>query len=266
MRRTIAYPLAVATAAGSTLLFTAAPASAHGYVSSPPSRQALCASGAVPDCGPIQFEPQSVEGPKGQRNCHGGLGQFAVLNDDSRNWPAKSVGSTVTFSWTLTARHRTSTWEYFVGGTRVAVFDDGNQIPNSVVTHRVDLSDFQGRQKVLAVWNIGDTPMAFYNCIDLNIGGGGGGGTQPDQPSESPTAEPSAAPSTPASQPSSAPAPSQPEPTGAPADTGTWRPGVAYATGDEVTHNGTRYRCRQGHTSLSGWEPAQYTLALWLPL
>ncbi|MFG2244032.1 lytic polysaccharide monooxygenase [Spirillospora sp. NPDC048823] len=255
MRRTIAYPLAIFTAAGSTLV-TAGPAAAHGYISSPPSRQALCAAGAVPDCGPIQFEPQSVEGPKGLRNCHGGLSQFAVLSDESRNWPAKSVGGTVSFSWTLTARHRTSTWEYFVGGTRVAVFDDGNQIPNSVVTHQVDLSDFPGRQTVLAVWNIGDTPMAFYNCVDLDIGGGSG--TQPPAPSPGPTAEPSTPPTTAPSTP-----PTRPAPTGAPADGEAWRPGVTYRVGDEVTYEGVRYRCRQAHTTIRSWEPV-FTPALWL--
>jgi chitin-binding protein len=36
------------------------------------------------------------------------------------------------------------------------------------VTHTVDLQA-SGRQTVLAVWNIADTPNAFYACIDLNI-------------------------------------------------------------------------------------------------
>src|SRR5687767_14563557 len=112
MRRSIAYPLAALGAIGSTLV-VATPALAHGYVSAPPSRQALCASGAVADCGQIQFEPQSVEGPKGLKSCDGGVAQFAVLNDNSRNWPARAVGTDVTFTWVMTARHRTSNWEYF---------------------------------------------------------------------------------------------------------------------------------------------------------
>jgi chitin-binding protein len=41
---------------------------------------------------------------------------------------------------------------------------------------------------------------------------------------------------------------------------------VTYKTGDVVTFNGARFRCRQGHTALQGWEPSQFTLALWLPL
>ncbi|WP_038841221.1 lytic polysaccharide monooxygenase [Salinispora arenicola] len=264
IRKLIAYPLtAVASAAGSTLAF-ASPASAHGYVASPPSRQALCAQRAVPDCGPIKYEPQSVEGPKGLKRCDGGLSQFAVLNDNNRGWPAREVGDTVTFSWTLTARHRTSTWEYFIGDTRIAQFDGGNRQPEAVVTHRVDLSDFAGPQTVLAIWNIGDTPMAFYNCIDLDVKGGG---TTP--PTQSPTPEPTSTPTQkPTGQPTSTALstnPGTPGQTGGPT-TEAWAAGTAYRVGDEVTFGGERYRCRQAHTAIRSWEPSLFTLALWLPV
>src|SRR4051794_39453087 len=140
MRRTVLYPLvALGAAAAGTLIF-AEPASAHGYVSSPPSRQALCAQGKVADCGAIQYEPQSVEGPKGLRSCDGGNARFAVLGDDSRNWPATPVGSSVTFNWVLTARHSTSTWQYFIGGKQIAEFDDGGKQPNATVSHQVSLA------------------------------------------------------------------------------------------------------------------------------
>jgi predicted carbohydrate-binding protein with CBM5 and CBM33 domain len=258
MRRSIAYPLVALGAIGSTLA-VASPALAHGYVSAPPSRQALCASGAVTNCGEIQFEPQSVEGPKGLKSCDGGLAQFSVLSDESRNWPAKAVGTDVTFTWVMTARHRTSDWEYFIGGKKVATVDGGNQQPDAVVTHKIDLSAFPGRQTVLAVWNIGDTANAFYSCIDLNVGGGA---------SSTPAPSPSASASKPA------PAPSSPSPVASsvasssrPASSGSaWAPGVAYKTGDKVTHEGKTYKCRQSHSSLRSWEPSIYTLALWLPL
>jgi hypothetical protein len=42
-----------------------------------------------------------------------------------------------------------------------------------------------------------------------------------------------------------------------------WQVGVAYKVGNEVTHLGKNYRCRQAHTSQSDWEP-QLTPALWL--
>jgi len=72
------------------------------------------------------------------------------------------------FNWTFTARHRTANYEYFVGGRRVATFSGNNQQPPATVSHQVNLGA-GGRQKVLAVWNIGDTAMAFYSCIDVQV-------------------------------------------------------------------------------------------------
>lgn len=37
------------------------------------------------------------------------------------------------------------------------------------MSHNVNFGSIRGNQKVLAVWNIADTPMAFYSCIDVNI-------------------------------------------------------------------------------------------------
>jgi predicted carbohydrate-binding protein with CBM5 and CBM33 domain len=196
-----------------------------------------------------------VEGPKGLRSCDGGLSQFSVLSDESRNWPARAVGESVTFTWVMTARHRTSNWEYFIGGRKIATVDGGNQQPDAVVTHDVDLSAFPGRQTVLAVWNIGDTANAFYSCVDLNVGGGGG--PAPSTPAGPPT---SAAP------PSTTPPPSERPTPPAGASATEWTAGTAYRTGDVVTFQGKRYECRQGHSSIASWEPSVYTLALWLPL
>ncbi|MER7012623.1 lytic polysaccharide monooxygenase auxiliary activity family 9 protein [Saccharopolyspora sp. NPDC000359] len=145
-------------------------ASAHGYIDSPPSRQAQCAAGTVP-CGPIKYEPQSVEGPKGLTSCSGGNEAFSELDDDGKGWEVTPVGNSVTFNWTLTAAHATSTWEYFIGGNRVAVFDEGGKQPPNQLSHNVDLSGVSGPQKVLAVWNVADTANAFYACVDVNVGG-----------------------------------------------------------------------------------------------
>ncbi|WP_156756799.1 lytic polysaccharide monooxygenase auxiliary activity family 9 protein [Actinokineospora pegani] len=167
------FPRTVAVVAATPLLWLAVPATpalAHGYVNSPPSRQANCATGVVPGCGEIQYEPQSVEGPKGLRACDGGNARFAALGDESRDWPATPVGGRAHFTWTLTARHATSTWQYYVGDTLVTEVDDGGARPGSTVTHAVDLSRFPGEQKVLAVWNIADTANAFYACVDVRVG------------------------------------------------------------------------------------------------
>jgi predicted carbohydrate-binding protein with CBM5 and CBM33 domain len=242
MRRSAALSLMTVAAVLSTLA-VAAPAQAHGYISSPPSRQALCATGRVTNCGQIQWEPQSVEGPKGLRNCHANLAQFAVLSDESRNWPATSVGTSVTFNWVLTARHATSTWEYYIGNQRVALFNDGGRQPGATVSHQVNLSGFSGRQKLLAIWNIADTANAFYSCVDLQIGGGGTPNPTPT-PTPTPTPSPTANPTT-------------PPPAG-----GTWAAGTAYQVGSQVTYAGVSYRCLQAHTAIAGWEPPNVP-ALW---
>lgn len=259
MRRVLLYPLVAMGAVVGGLGF-AAPASAHGYVSSPPSRQALCAQGKVPDCGPIQYEPQSVEGPKGLKSCDGGKTQFAVLADNSRNWPATPVGTSVTFNWVLTARHATSTWEYFIGNTRIAQFNDGGKQPNATVAHQVSLAGYSGRQTILAVWNIADTANAFYNCVDVQIGG-------TTNPSPTATASPTATKS-PTKPPTTAAPTTKAPTTAAPSRSATgvqWTAGTTYHVGDVVTYDGRRYQCRQAHTAIYTWEPI-YTLALWLPV
>jgi predicted carbohydrate-binding protein with CBM5 and CBM33 domain len=209
-------------------------ASAHGYVSSPPSRQAQCASGVVKNCGGPEWEPQSAEGPKGLTSCSGGnRDDFAVLNDDSKGWQATNTGTSLTMTWTFTARHRTRDYEYYINGTRVGYVDGNNAAPVDPVRHTIDLAGFSGRQKLYAIWNIGDTVNAFYSCVDLNIGGGG-----------NPT-----------------PPPTTTNPTPPPAG-GTWAANTYYATGAAVTYGGSSYRCRQAHTSLTGWEPPN-AAALW---
>ena len=244
MRRRITVPLVAAGAVAATLT-VAAPAQAHGYVSAPPSRQALCAQGRVPDCGQIKYEPQSVEGPKGLRSCNAGIAQFAVLNDDSRGWPATSVGSSLTFTWVNTARHATSNWEYWIGNTRVGVVNGNGQQPGATVSHNVNLGGFSGRQKILAVWNISDTANAFYSCIDVQIGGGG------SNPTPTPTTSPTTTAHPDRHADHSARAGRQLD------------DGPAYQVGDQVTYGGATYRCRQAHTAIPGWEPPNVP-ALWL--
>lgn len=168
-RRRLSTIFAVVAMALGMLLVVPGTASAHGYVSSPASRQAQCAQGAV-ECGPIKWEPQSVEGPKGLRNCHGDNAQFAELSDDSKGWQVHPVGQTVSFTWKFTAPHRTSNFEYYIGGTKVGDFSGNDTQPPDGLTHDVNLGGFSGQQRLLAIWNIADTANAFYACVDLQVG------------------------------------------------------------------------------------------------
>lgn len=236
------------------MLAPAGPASAHGYVASPASRQAQCAAGVIA-CGDIRYEPQSVEGPKGLRSCSANISRFSELDDDSKGWQVQSVGRSVTFTWKLTAQHRTTNWEYYIGGTRVGLVEGNNEVPPQSFSHTVDLASFTGRQKLLAIWNIGDTSNAFYSCIDLDISGSG---------SPTPTTTTPPKPTTTTTPPTPTTTHQHPTPstTTAPAD-GTWRQGATYAVGDVVSYSGNRYRCQQAHTAYDpNWTPPN-TPALW---
>ena len=159
-----------------TLHMAVAPASAHGYVIYPPSRQARCSIGEVPDCGSVRYEPQSVDGLKGSFKCNGDGQRFRELNDDAIWEPyfysvASNIES-ITFTWSLHTAHRTSLWEYFLiteSNTLLTSFNGHNETPTAIVQHQVPLKGYTGRQTVLARWDIGDTPAAFYSCVDFDI-------------------------------------------------------------------------------------------------
>jgi predicted carbohydrate-binding protein with CBM5 and CBM33 domain len=92
---------------------------------------------------------------------------YSVL-DGTGPWPVTEVGSNVDFVWKLTAPHRTQSWEYFLNGTRIAFVDGAQQMPGRELTHTLHNLP-SGRHTILARWNIGDTPMAFYNCVDIMV-------------------------------------------------------------------------------------------------
>jgi chitin-binding protein len=212
-RRLAALAAAVLTAPLVTVILPAAPASAHGWITNPPSRQDQCATRAVADCGPIQYEPQSVEAPKGSRSCSGGS-SFTVLDNDSKGWRVSSIGSSASFTWRNTAMHRTLNWQYYVDGNLHQTFTNGNAQPPQIVTHQLTGLP-GGRHKILGVWNIYDTPMAFYACVDVNVGGGGGGGpTNPPPPPPSGNCGPA------------------------------WNSSAVYTGGMNVSHRGRAYTAR----------------------
>ncbi|MFF8945377.1 lytic polysaccharide monooxygenase [Streptomyces sp. NPDC014864] len=187
------------TTAGALVLSTGG-ASSHGYTDLPVSRQKLCANGTVPNCGDIQWEPQSVEGPKGfpasgpadGRLCSGNNTRFAQL-DGPRTpsggaWPTTRVtgGQSYTFRWQFTAMHATTDFRYYV--TRQGWNQDhaltradltttpfltvpyGGQRPPSTLSHSGTLpSGLSGHHVILAVWTIADTGNAFYACSDVTF-------------------------------------------------------------------------------------------------
>ncbi|MFB7873967.1 carbohydrate-binding protein [Nocardia sp. NPDC056064] len=251
-----------------TLLVPVGNAQAHGWVTGPASRQEQCARGLV-SCGAVKYEPQSVEGPKGLTSCS--ANKYPELDDDSLGWIPQKVSGATTFTWKNTANHRTLNWEYFLGNTRIAVIDGRNEQPPMEVTHTIDLSPYSGRQKLRAVWNIGDTAAAFYSCVDLEIGGGGSTPTTSPTPTTTTPAPTTTVPPTTTKPPATTtnpPATTTPggghhHPTTTAPASSAWRQGATYAVGDKVTYQGVTYTCRQAHTVHDpNWTPPN-TPALW---
>ena len=178
------------------LVASASPALAHGYVQGPQSRAVLCKVGVNTDCGGVQYEPQSLEAPKGFPEngpadgtiaSAGGLFGGKLDEQSSNRWAKTDIASgPVQFDWTFTAPHKTSEWRYYMTKpgwdpnapiTRAelqeigVVKHDGSAAstnPSHVVTVP---SDREGYHVILAVWDIADTVNAFYQVIDVNVTG-----------------------------------------------------------------------------------------------
>ena len=135
-----------------TLHMAMVPTYAHGYVSHPLSCQALCSDLRVPGCGDIRYKPQSVKVLKGLFMCNSNSPWFYELNREYLWMDYFSVVPSVaplSFTWTLTALQRSSTWEYFILTKEynglLTSFIDGGTMPGHTVVHQVPLKGYTGR-------------------------------------------------------------------------------------------------------------------------
>ncbi len=172
---------------------------AHGYTTDPVSRAEWCARGMAGDCGGVQFEPQSVEGPKGFPGnvsalpdgsiCNANLPNWQQLNapaaPNGEHWPVTTVHADTpfTFTWILTAPHPTASFRYFITQedwnperplTRADLVLEafltvpfGGAVPPPAVTNVGTLPDRSGRALILSVWEIAGTDNAYYQCADV---------------------------------------------------------------------------------------------------
>ncbi|MFT6563722.1 MAG: chitin-binding protein [Actinomycetes bacterium] len=179
-------------------LLTAPAASAHGYVGGGDllSRSAACKAGLNSDCGGAEYEPQSLEGPKGfvvggpaDGQLASGGGNFGGKLDaqSPERWYQNEITPGPTqIGWTFTAPHRTSGWHYYMtpqGWDQNAPLNRGDlefigkvehdgSAASSNPTHTINVpGDRNGYHVILAVWDIADTTNAFYNAIDVNVAG-----------------------------------------------------------------------------------------------
>ena len=197
-----------------SLIAVSSGVSAHGYVSQTNggiagSRAALCkfptsdTQEKNTNCGSVQWEPQSVEGPEGfpekgpadGQIAGAGLVQFSELNEQTADrWVKRPIAAgQQTFEWTFTANHVTRTWKYYMtkqnwNQNSVLTRDSFDLTPfceldynmakpplyPQTFSHACVVPEREGYQVILAVWDVGDTAAAFYNVIDVKFNGDGG--------------------------------------------------------------------------------------------
>lgn len=215
--------LLVSSVVATGLIGMATNASAHGYVSSPPSRayqsqldaQSLSWDAGLAAFGNVISQPQGLEAPKGYPTLGpldgsiasangvldgGNIGSNKLDIQNSSQWTKQEIKTGInSFTWTYTATHPSTKWHYYMTkkGWDVnaplnrdemeligTIQHDGSQAENNP-THKVDVpTDRSGYNVILAVWDVADTPNAFYQVIDVNVSDNG---TTPTEPSESVT-------------------------------------------------------------------------------
>ncbi|WP_207001690.1 N-acetylglucosamine-binding protein GbpA [Trinickia mobilis] len=183
---------------------------AHGYLVD--GRAKLCQSGANSNCGPVQWEPQSVEGPDGFPGTAGpkdgtiaaaGNSTWGALNEQlADRWTKTTIKTGKnTFKWHHTANHVTKDYRYYItkqgwnpnkplsrdafDTTPFCTLDYGMKQPTTNLSMDCTVpSDRSGYHVILSVWDVGDTAASFYNVMDANIvaGDGGGNGGTPNPP------------------------------------------------------------------------------------
>ncbi|WP_129358357.1 lytic polysaccharide monooxygenase [Rothia uropygioeca] len=206
----------VATLVGALAFGGAAAANAHGYIGNSKSDvTARAAMKSNTNLGPVQYEPQSIEAPKGfsldastggpadGKLASAGTDIAKNLDEQSPDrWKENEVnaGQTISMGWEYTAMHPTSKWHYYITKNGwdqnsplkrselqplATVQHDGTP-PTEGTVHQMKLpADHTGDHVIYAVWDVADTSNAFYNTVDVHINGD----AEPEKPdTEAPSA------------------------------------------------------------------------------
>jgi len=204
-KKTIGKGVVTAAVLSFGMWVSAGDASAHGYIQEPASRgyvgslekQVIGWQAAMEKYGRVIDSPQSVEGLKGfpERgpadghiaSAEGGLGQIDQVMDrqTADAWKKQDLkGGLNTFTWKYTAPHATSKWHYYITKKSwnpneplkrsdfelIGTVNHNGTPANTNLSHKINVpTDRNGYHVILGVWDVADTPNAFYNVIDVNL-------------------------------------------------------------------------------------------------
>lgn len=194
------------TLMGVTFMLVTDSVFAHGYVETPPARgyqgqldkEILGWTDALNVYGNVITNPQSLEAPKGFpqegpsdgriASANGGFGQigdFVLDNQTSDRWKKTDINTGLnTFTWHYTAPHKTTKWHYYMtkpgwnqneplnrdGLELIGIVEHDGTTASNNLSHTITVPQNRvGYNVILAVWDVADTPNAFYNVIDVNV-------------------------------------------------------------------------------------------------
>lgn len=173
-------------------------AQAHGYLLN--SRAHYCSISKNTNCGAIQWEPQSVEGPdrypetgaKDGTLAAGGNPGWGALNEQTEGRWAKFnlTSGNYTFEWKFTAPHASRDIRYWITKAdwnpnqplaRAAFeaqpfcsvqYNNKPPVPSTNVTAKHDcvIPQRTGYHVILSVWDVADTVNSFYSVMDASFG------------------------------------------------------------------------------------------------
>ncbi|VVP47074.1 GlcNAc-binding protein A [Pseudomonas fluorescens] len=154
-------------------------------------------------------DDKSVAPPPDGKIASAGQLTGAQLDAPGSHWTKHDVrsGETLDISWDYSARHKTRRWNYFLtkegwDPDKVLSRDQfeaapfytvqinlqphwsygEEMMPPKPTTHPVPLPTREGYHVMLAVWEVANTSMAFYQVVDLNFLPHDGGGERPEPP------------------------------------------------------------------------------------
>jgi chitin-binding protein len=183
---------------GALCVVSETPVFGHGYVgglgSDLISRAAMKGN---TNLGSAQYNAHGLEAPKGFPAAGPVDGKLASADEkyggnldaqSSTRWVKNDITTGMnTVVWKFTAPHRTSKWAYYITKngwnqnapltrdvfeTLTTIPHDGSEASNNP-SHTINIpANKSGYHVIYAVWDIADTPNAFYNVIDVNIQGG----------------------------------------------------------------------------------------------
>ncbi len=203
-------PITISLACAFALFLEIRSVSAHGTVSSPPSRVYRCyKEGPENPRSPACIRARALKGsqafydwnavrqgqangnhrqlvPDGQLASGGDPGKYGGLDQVRSDWVAEPVSpGSYMVTWNNSAAHATAYYRVYITNadwnptkpltwdSLTLLADTGRRGPENTSNIQVTLPQRTGKHVIYSVWQRSDSPEAFYSASDVDFGNGG---------------------------------------------------------------------------------------------